>query len=365
MKINFITTKPYINSFNLQPRGSQSLVSNSIQYDTFEKSAISFESKRGCSESNFKVKNIKNLRCPVCSRIMLTEQQQKNFVEQVSSAKGEDLVEVLEFYEDERNLTQDWSSDKKISTFRPQRQEIVNIIKKSAIENPNLNIKQLVSLLAKPYLERLIKYQLAVIEELENYAFKNLESATEMLYLNSIVQIYKARIKGEVKPQFQRKEFINALSSVTLKRRVQKRITHIAQKLPTSTNDVSSFFVKYSSAKRGSKEIAQQLCRNSSPTTEHLHPKSRGGKNNTANYICDCAECNEKKGDILFSEWIKNLPDFEAGLQIYLQDVSNAIQRGELPESYYHYITEIITTIATLSNNKINLTPPSNITDTL
>jgi len=42
---------------------------------------------------------------------------------------------------------------------------------------------------------------------------------------------------------------------------------------------------------------------------EHIHPKSKGGSNRISNLTLACRSCNEKKGNMLIEEFLKNKPD--------------------------------------------------------
>ena len=70
MRINFPTiNKPIINqvsSFMTQP------FLKPLPYDIFERTSFTGNGEVGTSTHSFEIKNIKNLRCPVCGLIMLT-----------------------------------------------------------------------------------------------------------------------------------------------------------------------------------------------------------------------------------------------------------------------------------------------------
>lgn len=362
MQINLSILKSSINNRNIKIKENNSspflMISRfNLKKDVFQKSDINFKGSKG-KESNFEVKKILNLRCPVCSRIMLNSEQQEAFSSDIASKRGKELVNALEFYEDERNITNDWSAEKR-SIFSEQRQGVVDKIKPPAIENPTLNIQEIINLEGKECLKNLIATQMKVIAELEKYASRNIESEVELLYFKNIIEEYKERIWGVLDTPFKRQQFLHDISGVCSRRKVQHNINDIAQKMPTSTNDVSSFFVKYASEKNSPKKAASKLfCRNT-PTAEHLHPKIRGGKNSIKNYICDCVDCNEKKGDSYFYDWQKTIPDFDIKLQQYIENVNDAIKRGDLPQNYINYLMQLPDTILRLSNGKIKLEPPS------
>ncbi len=46
-----------------------------------------------------------------------------------------------------------------------------------------------------------------------------------------------------------------------------------------------------------------------SPTTDHIHPLSRGGSNDRENRCLACEYCNKLKDNLLLEEWVVNLED--------------------------------------------------------
>ena len=365
MKLNFniikINTIKNINQNSKYQNVSKPVLFSDMKNDVFEKSMInevSFRGKRGCSEANFEVKDIKNLRCPICGQVMIDKNQMEAYACDIASKRGEDLKKALEFYEDERNLTYDWENGEKRSLYRPVIQEVVNCVKKSAVEHPNMDLAGLIELNGKPHMENLIDLQMVVVNELLKYGKENIEDEKELLRFKNILDEYKNRIYGIGEEDFKRKEFIHAVSNITSNEKVQEGIDEIVKKLPTSTNDANSFFVKYSKDKRTSKAIARQFFMRSIATTEHLHPKSKGGVNRTDNYICDCANCNEQKANVYFDDWQKTIPNIKEKLEQYLQDVQDAYDRGEISAAYANYTDEIVDTVDKLTMGKIKLKPP-------
>ena len=354
-----------LNIINTYKRQAKNNINNYCSFpkttDSFEKSQINFQGVR-CAESRFMIRDIEYMHCPACGLLMLTKAQVKAFVSDVCGRKGPDLAAALEKYEDESVFVKDEKKNQRKSIYRPQKQEIVNIIKKLAIENPSLSLVQLVQLKADEYLQSLIKEQLIIVGELEQYIQQELKDE-EYKNAKTIINEYTSQIKGENEVEFRRRAFISALENVTNDTQKQQKITEIVSKLPTSDTRIDSFFVKYSKKGRTSKEIASKFVAQSIPTAEHLIPKSKGGKNMTTNYICDCADCNSARSNTDFDKWIEEKPQLKTNLQFYLEDVQRAIDAGELSSDYDLYIEEIIEVIKDLSNGKIKLQVPKSTTD--
>ena len=161
-------------NYNKSNNNKKTYVSFPKIKDTFTKTQPSFQGMK-CSESNFRVKDIDYLHCPVSGLMMLNKNQQKAFISDVSGKKGEDLALALEKYEDETVFIKDEVKSKKRTIYRPQKQQIVNIIKDLARENPDLNLAQLVQLKANECLASLIAEQMEIVDELEAYIENSLD----------------------------------------------------------------------------------------------------------------------------------------------------------------------------------------------
>lgn len=286
--------------------------------DTFE---VSFTARDHCSTQNFKVKEIANLRCPACGLIMLTEDQISMYVRDVGTKKGQELVDTLEKYEDESVMTNKPSLDKTgFGIYRPIKKEIVDVYKRLALENPNEDLYGLTKIEAQRCIGELIAEQMEIIVEIEEYIKANYFDEEQEALLKKVSE-YTKQIKGESKDTFARKKFIYAMRNSVNTPEQKKEMEAIASKMPTSENDINSFFVKYAKAATNAKDIASKFVNQSIPTAEHIIPKAAGGKDRLSNYICDCGDCNSRRGHVDFYNWLQTLPEFEDRLQLYVNDV--------------------------------------------
>lgn len=324
-----------------------------LSKDTLE---ISFGEKY-CSVDNFQIKKLKDLRCPVCGKIMLDDEEIEYFVQDISSKKGEKLVKALEKYEDEKVFTKQTTNEKQ-SIYRPIKQEAVEILKKLAKVYPDKDLSDLFQIRRRYSLEKLVPLQMEILEEYADFATKNAKTQIQKNEINNVINEYTKQAKGLTKEHFSRKKFIYSAIHVFQDKKTQNEVNEIVQKLPNSQNNVDAFFVKQTSKTKDSESLARSLVSQTTSSAEHLEPKSKGGKNKISNYIADCAECNMQRSDAAFDEWIETIPNFEDNLQKYIETIQKAIDDGKLDEDYDTYPTEVIETIKTLSNGKINLKLP-------
>ena len=325
--------------------------------DTFE---VSFTAKDHCSTQNFRIKEIPNLRCPACGLIMLTDEQIVLYIKDIASKQGSDLASALEKYEDESVMTNKPSLDKTgFGIYRPIKKDIVDIYKRLAIEYPNEDLLGLTKIEAARCINELIAQQMDVIAELENYINANFYDEENEALLKKVDE-YKKQIRGESKDTFARKKFIYAMRNSVSTPEHKKEMEGIASKMPTSENNINSFFVKYAKAAKSAKDIASKFVNQSKPTAEHIIPKALGGKDRLSNYICDCEDCNSKRGHMEFYDWLQTLPEFEERLQLYINDVRAAIDADYFKDSpeYDTYIEKIIETLAEVSEGEVILEVP-------
>lgn len=354
--------KIFFNSINIQQynlrkkQDKKGFSSNALASDVFQKQNISFE--RHCPPTDFKVKTVANMRCPVCGLTMMTSNQINAFVNEISPLKGQELADALEKYEDESVFLRSEIRNRHRSVYRPQKQKIVNIYKKLAVENPELDLYELTKLQANRSIHDLIEKQLAIIDKIENYVVCNIRTSKNEPILHYLKATRK-KIKGkDGEETFLRKPFLADILKLIKHPKHKAQIQKIAPQMPTSDTDIDSFFVKYSHDNNDSRIIARKLVEQSYPTTEHLMPKSKGGDDATENYIVDCGNCNSSRGNLDFFEWQKNIPGFQRRLQGYMVHVKELCDNGRLNEEYYEYLIEVQKTISDLSRKSIQLKVP-------
>ena len=358
MQVNFNIFNNIWHTKQAQNKQQKNTVATNPFAQTKTDSFISFKGDY-CSPKNFLVKKLPNLHCPACGQIMMSDKQIEKFVNYVGAKKGQELIEALEKYEDESTITGKPSKDKSgFGVYRPFKKDIVDVYKRLAYENPNDDLLTLTKNQAKICIENLIAQQMLVIEELRAYIIYNFENEDERKALLKKIDDFEKQIKGEVSETFARKKFIAAIKNATNSAHALE-IDKIVSQMPSSENDINSFFVKYSRAK-SSKEIASKFVQQTAPTTEHLKPQSMGGSDSLSNYICDCEDCNNKRGTTPFYDWIQTLPDFEERLQEYVNEVRLAIDNKKLGngDEYDTYIESIIETLEEMSEGEIILDVP-------
>lgn len=381
MRINLQTlnafTKLNARKVNNNPVFMSSFVTSPLKADTFERttsssSTLSFEgnnvnSKKKVNKNgevreatDFAVKGIHNIECPVCEKITMDTKDIDEYVDNVAFKKGKELVDAIDYFGDEYYWTADPASKGK-TVYRENVEGILEVVKRLALEHPHSNLKDIVKIAAKDAMPDLVGKQLNVISEINAYTLNNVRSKNECEAIFKVADRHRNLILDRVQGQhFKRKAFLADLSKVYLSDEEKKKeIMEIAKKLPASTDDRSSFFVKYATdPKRGVREIATRFVNENRPTGEHIDCFSNGGANDKNNYICDCAYCNSKRSDTSFKIWARTIPNFQDSLQKYLDTVQTNIDNHNLPDNYKNYSKDIIDVIDAQSDGEIKLMHP-------
>ena len=90
-------------------------------------------------------------------------------------------------------------------------------------------------------------------------------------------------------------------------------------------------------------------------TIEHIHPKSLGGPNATQNFVAECADCNNPRGNMSYAQWLKVHPEYPIKVQEHIEFVEQKIVDGEIPAEYDSYPVDINETLTKESNGAMTL----------
>lgn len=294
-----------------------------------------------CDEDSFQVKKIYDLTCPSCASPMIKRKQLDQFIDSLKGKKGESLINALEKYDEYYHETE---------------KEVVAILKDGARTSRSKSLQELIN---EEYYQRLQKVRKIQIETV-----RHLESLTKTTkgyrkdYLKRVLDNYKAKLNESDNSYFDEREFISELSNIAEGSEVlTKKVKAWSEKLPDTQDSVFIFFMRNGRNKQ--ENSAYHLLVNSFVTCEHIKPKSKGGENNTENYLAECYECNSTRNDIPFSEWVETKPDFASNFKKYLTTVAKALDTKELDSEYDGYVDDVIQTVQKESAGKIKVASPS------
>ena len=113
----------------------------------------------------------------------------------------------------------------------------------------------------------------------------------------------------------------------------------MAMDLPQTINHVQRIYEKNTNKKP--EDISRRLFSTALTTAEHIHPHSLGGPDNTANYIAECAGCNNPRGNMSYAEWLKVHPEYPRKAQEHIEHVQARLINGDIGNDYYDYPVDV------------------------
>ena len=241
-----------------------------------------------------------------------------------------------------------FADDIKLSGNDTENKAIAKLIKmaEKMPHTPKKNGKPI-----KKYCDEITEKQ----EKLINNMIKYFER-TRLAYnqdLRNLFTVAKNQILGvPTYVQFSRKPFIHRMNKIIQNVDNPELINEMratAAKLPTSMQENSAFFVKFS--KSTSEKIGISLLRNSVGSIEHLKPQSHGGKDEYANFGLSASITNSLRGCMNMDDYLRLHPEAYENCQKYVDrmiELTNRkiLRRIGIPESY---ITDFARTMRQLS----------------
>ena len=195
----------------------------------------------------------------------------------------------------------------------------------------------------KTFIDRLVRIQCNDI--LDNVK-ENIKTLPEDKMLNAKKSYSQARYSINNMPHD--KYIDNEHRPIDLVRSLQKKyapdykdemgdIIDIAENLPTSSDSMNAFVVKY--ADRCDNEICNRLILPSRASVEHVQADSLGGENEAANFILATSSRNSERGNMPIKEFIKKYPEIPKYTQQYMDDIIREGNRGQLAgHEWYPYL---------------------------
>lgn len=293
-----------------------------------------------CSTASFKPKTLPSMPCACCGRPMVTRKQTEEFAQKAGNATGNELADVLDSFKDH---------------FRASERAVANFAIKEARKNESATLKSIVSSRLPDSLVLLEEEQKDVLNRMSKLAKQELgEKNPVQNCVERGLNLVSSRSKNEY---FQRKpylkEVLKSLESVENKE-VAGKILDIAVQLPTSEKNIDAFIAKYS--RRDSQAIANRLVANAIVTAEHIHPKSKGGPNNTANYIGECQECNGHRGNMPMNDWWEeNYPNMPRSAQRNIDKVTEEIINNKIGGNYEDWAVDVKKALFKETEGKISV----------
>lgn len=288
-----------------------------------------------CKTSDFAVKKLQDVPCCCCGKPMLRESDLQVCKKAVASTRGEELAETIDEYSKYMR-----ADEKCVATIIAQQARETGCDVSQGMRATSGNLRELTGDYAKGILAGLS----AMAEE----EFHTPDNPMQKVINQARADIDKGR-------GLDRSTFVERLDKAggRLSEEAQGRIQDAAMDLPQTFNHVQRIYDKY--AGKRPDEIARRMFSTALTTAEHIHPHSLGGPDNTANYIAECAGCNNPRGSMDYADWLKIHPEYPRKAQEHVEHVEARLINGEIGRDYNDWPVDVRASLSSESGGRMQL----------
>lgn len=284
------------------------------------------------STGGFITKKIDDVPCCCCGGRMVRANQMENKAREFTGLRGAELADKIE-------------ADKDF--FRtPQR-----VVMMLAAEEARAHGGDLAR--AKGMVGKGLK------EKTQNYCINSLKEADTIVKAaygekNPVSNLIANEINNLQGGKIARMPFTAKLEKVadSIDPMTYDKVMDAAMNIPASFEEVRKAFGQ---ANGGAQNIARRMLEPSMQTIEHIHPKSLGGPNATQNFIAECKDCNNPRGNMSYAEWLKVHPEYPAKAQKHIEWFQQQVVDGKIDSRYDDYGIDVKATLSKESYGAIEL----------
>lgn len=287
----------------------------------------------GVSTGGFVTKQMDDVPCCCCGGRMVLANQLDNKAREFAGINGEALADKIE-------------ADKDF--FRTPQRVVMMLAAEEARKHPGYDLAR-----AKKAAGNNLK------GKTEEYCINSLKGADAIVKAtygeeNPVSKLIASEIENLSEGKIARMPFTEKL--VKIQEQIDPVTYHAvldaAMDIPASFKDVTD---AYGQAKGDAKNVAKSLLKPSTQTIEHIHPKSHGGPNATENFIAECKDCNNPRGNMSYSQWLKVHPEYPHKAQEHVEWFQQQIVDGNISSKYDSWGVDVKKTLSKESNGIIEL----------
>lgn len=338
-------------------RQSNPIKNIGLQKDTFVRSLsqIPFTSVDDGPDGDV-IRSLGRTTCPCCGIKMFSGKELVKVTPQNMSGPSSTAIAILKDFEE---------------CMHPTEKKVFKFLEKLSEKEPQKDLRQLLDKVRPAYYEKQREAITQVLDDMSEIG-QDLDSKSKSRLKVVLKEEMDIISSDSNQIDFKRKKFIDKVKDVTWKfpqREIADKLLKKAEEVPTSSDGVSAFIVKYTQKNPNTKrertayDIAYRLIQPGQGTIEHIHPRSDGGRNRVSNYLWECAQDNNNRGSQPFSEFVKSHPGMaEKNIQQHIDEVIEIINNGGM-EGFRAYPLEVAETIKKETKGKVILdTSKLNIT---
>ena len=330
-----------------------------IQADTFERSHsasnVSFTSVDNSAIGD-SIRELGDVPCPYCGIKLIKGKEISHLKDSNLGGKSKDAIKLLKPFEDR---------------MHPVEREVFGILEDLSKQYPNKNLREALDTVRPQHLENVKQQEFQIFGKLSEYVNENVKDEKQNKSLNNLINESVGIIeKQDENYIFRRRRFIDKLNNITKNMSDEDTVNgikQIADELPKSQDNVSTFIVKYTQKDPKSKkektpyQLGIALIEPSVGSLEHIVPRhpqdksKKGGENKYSNYIYASREWNTKRQNMPLDQWVTLHPEIKDNMQKYMDAVIEKINKGQAMKKCKEYPIIVAKTLEEESNGLIKL----------
>lgn len=318
----------------IQPQMPESNSGNALRSYFMGGQAVSFGFN--CSTGKFVTKQIADVPCCCCGGRMILQKDLDKVSASFANKRGEALADKI-------NKDRDY--------FKNNQGAIAGMIAIEAAKNPEMDAQEAVYSIAGDFKGKLQSYCTGVLNSTSELAKSQLGDNNPV---SDLIEVEKQKVASG---RIDRVKFTDKLVRMEQSGKIDplsfELIINSAMELPQNDELARKEFTRIQNQDNHS--IFDELLRESTQTIEHVHPHSKGGPNDTDNYLAECGECNHKRGNMSYLKWIKIHPEYPVNAQKHIEWFQQQIVDGKIDNRYDDYGSKIKETLSNESNGRMEL----------
>lgn len=328
-----------------------------LQADTFVRSTsnISFTSVDNSAIGDA-LRELGDVPCPYCGTRIIRGKEISHLKDSNLGGKSKDAIKLLKPFEDR---------------MHPIEKQVFGILEDLSKQYPNKNLREALDTVRPQHLENVKQQEFDIFKNMSKYVNKNIKDETQKSNLNKLINESVGIIeKQDENYIFRRRRFMEKLGNITKNmtdENLIKGVKEIAEELPKSQDNVSTFIVKYTQKdpktkqEKSSFQLGLALVEPSVGSLEHIVPRhpqdktKKGGENKYSNYIYASREWNTKRQNMPLDKWVTLHPEIKENMQKYMDAVIEKINSGKAMKKCKEYPLIVAKTLEEESKGLLKL----------
>lgn len=292
------------------------------------------------------LKKIPNLHCAYCRRKVFTTEEIYRFKTRVPGYKGQTAIRAI---------------SERSAELKGTEKRVAELLISLAKTYPHKTVAEIIKDMVTEYERRLLDEQVdilkRILEQAEKLPPKKCRQIQRLIPYTDRKKLLKLSIETR-QEKLKRKTIIENLmnlkevSANPETESIYSYMIQLAKRLPKAKNNYYAFIVKYGN--RSPEEFLEHMIMPLQASADHIYLHKDVKSNEQHNLINSCRECNWRRGDMPFKEWMKQSPERYPNFLRYLDEIHFLEDNPRVFEKFSKILTtyprKLIRTITKLLN---------------